>query len=66
MPVGKKVVIIGGGIQGCELAEFLVKRNRKVTIVDSADALGTGHDTASETAAFLVVSRKRRCHVCRV
>jgi len=40
MPVGKKVVIIGGGIQGCELAEFLVKRNRKVTIIDSADSLG--------------------------
>ena len=41
MPVGKKVVIIGGGIQGCELAEFLVKRNRKVTIVDSTEELGT-------------------------
>ena len=40
MPVGKRVVIIGGGIQGCELAEFLVKRNRKVTIVDSVDMLG--------------------------
>ncbi len=42
MPVGKKVVIIGGGIQGCELAEFLVKRGRKVTIVDTADMLGEG------------------------
>ena len=42
MPLGKRVVIIGGGIQGCELAEFLVKRGRKVTIVDSADALGQG------------------------
>lgn len=42
MPMGKKVVVIGGGIQGCELAEFLVKRGRKVTIVDSADALGEG------------------------
>ena len=42
MPLGKRVVIIGGGIQGCELAEFLVKRGRKVTIVDSADALGEG------------------------
>jgi 2,4-dienoyl-CoA reductase (NADPH2) len=41
MPVGKKVVIIGGGMHGCELAEFLVKRNRKVTIVDSMDELGT-------------------------
>jgi 2,4-dienoyl-CoA reductase (NADPH2) len=42
MPLGKKVVIIGGGIQGCELAEFLVKRGRKVTIVDSSDSLGEG------------------------
>ena len=42
MPIGKRVVIIGGDIQGCELAEFLVKRGRKVTIVDTADALGEG------------------------
>jgi len=41
MPVGKRVVIIGGGIQGCELAEFLVKRGRKVTIVEASDELGT-------------------------
>ncbi|HEX2964653.1 MAG TPA: FAD-dependent oxidoreductase [Syntrophorhabdaceae bacterium] len=41
MPIGKKVVIIGGGMHGCELAEFLVKRNRKVTIVDSTEELGT-------------------------
>jgi len=32
MPIGKSVVIIGGAIQGCELAEFLVKRRRHVTI----------------------------------
>jgi 2,4-dienoyl-CoA reductase (NADPH2) len=42
MPLGKRVVIIGGGIQGCELAEFLVKRGRTVTIVDSAEAMGEG------------------------
>jgi 2,4-dienoyl-CoA reductase (NADPH2) len=42
MPVGKRVVIIGGGIQGCELGEFLVKRGRKVTIVDKAGTLGEG------------------------
>jgi 2,4-dienoyl-CoA reductase (NADPH2) len=39
MPLGKRVVIIGGAIQGCELAEFLVKRGRKVTIVDTAEEL---------------------------
>jgi 2,4-dienoyl-CoA reductase (NADPH2) len=42
MPIGKRVVIIGGGLHGCELAEFLVKRGRKVTIVDTAEALGEG------------------------
>jgi 2,4-dienoyl-CoA reductase (NADPH2) len=42
MPVGKKVIIIGGRIQGCETAEFLVKRGRQVTIVDIVDNLGEG------------------------
>jgi 2,4-dienoyl-CoA reductase (NADPH2) len=42
MPIGKTVVIIGGGIQGCELAEFLTKRGRKVTIVEKADIMGAG------------------------
>ncbi|MFH1834306.1 MAG: FAD-dependent oxidoreductase, partial [bacterium] len=41
LPVGKRVVIIGGGIQGCETAEFLVKRGRQVTIVDAGDQVGT-------------------------
>jgi 2,4-dienoyl-CoA reductase (NADPH2) len=40
--MGKKIVIIGGRIYGCELAEFLVKRGRQVTIVDSANAPGEG------------------------
>jgi pyruvate/2-oxoglutarate dehydrogenase complex dihydrolipoamide dehydrogenase (E3) component len=42
MPVGKRVIVIGGAIQGCELAEFLVKRGRKVTIVDTAEIRGEG------------------------
>jgi len=42
MPLGKSVVIIGGALQGCELAEFLTKRGRKVTIVESGDNLGDG------------------------
>ncbi len=40
MPLGKRVVIIGGAIQGLELAEFLVKRGRKVTVADTAGTLG--------------------------
>jgi len=42
LPVGKRVVVIGSGIQGCELAEFLVKRGRQVTIVDRAERPGEG------------------------
>ncbi|MGD0795293.1 MAG: FAD-dependent oxidoreductase [Dehalococcoidales bacterium] len=42
MPIGKRVVIIGSDIHGCELAEFLTKRGRKVTIVDKAETPGEG------------------------
>lgn len=33
MPVGKTVVVMGGTLHGCELAEFLTKRGRKVAMV---------------------------------
>jgi len=42
MPVGKRVVIMGGAVQGCQLAEFLAKRGKEVAIVDEADKLGEG------------------------
>jgi len=42
MPIGKRVIVIGGTIIGCELAEFLTKRRRKVTIVHRDDELGAG------------------------
>ena len=44
LPIGKKVVIMGGGIHGCELAEFFAKRGRQVAIVSTSaeDALGEG------------------------
>jgi 2,4-dienoyl-CoA reductase (NADPH2) len=42
MPIGKRVVIIGGGLHGCELGEFLTKRGRIVTIVEKADKFGDG------------------------
>lgn len=42
MPVGKNIVIIGGGIHGLQLAAFLVKRGKKVTVVDTEAELGKG------------------------
>jgi 2,4-dienoyl-CoA reductase (NADPH2) len=40
VPMGKNVVVVGGGLHGCEVAEFLVKRRRKVTIVEKTDVMG--------------------------
>lgn len=42
MPVGRRVVIMGGAIQGCQTARFLVNRGRSVTIVDTTEELGDG------------------------
>ena len=38
--IGKSVVIIGGAIHGCQLGEFMAKRGRQVTIVETSDELG--------------------------
>jgi 2,4-dienoyl-CoA reductase (NADPH2) len=35
MPVGKRVVVIGGDLGACELATFLAERGRKVVLLDS-------------------------------
>jgi 2,4-dienoyl-CoA reductase-like NADH-dependent reductase (Old Yellow Enzyme family)/thioredoxin reductase len=40
MPIGKKVVVIGGGLVGVELAEFLAERSRKVIVLEAGDKLG--------------------------
>jgi 2,4-dienoyl-CoA reductase (NADPH2) len=42
LPVGKRVVIIGGSLHGCELGEFLTKRGRQVIIVEKSATLGQG------------------------
>jgi len=42
LPMGRRVVVLGGGFHGCEVAEFLVKRGRKVTIIEASDTIGTG------------------------
>src|SRR5690606_24182329 len=42
MPLGDRVVIIGGELAGLELAEFLHERGRQVTVVDEEPQLGRG------------------------
>lgn len=38
--VGQKVVIIGGGMVGCETAEFLARKGKKVTIIEMLGEIG--------------------------
>lgn len=40
MPVGKDVVVLGGGLVGLELAEFLAERGRSVTVLEEGPVLG--------------------------
>ena len=40
MPVGDAVVVLGGGLVGLELADFLAQRGRAVTVLEEGAALG--------------------------
>ena len=60
MPIGKSVVIIGSGIHGLQLAAFLVKRGRKVTVVGAAEEMGEGMVESISSACFGGWS-KREC-----
>ncbi len=39
MPVGKRVAIVGGGLVGAELAEFLCERGREVVVLEESATL---------------------------
>ena len=51
MPIGKRVVILGGEHHACELGEFLTKRRRQVTIVNNTDLWAEG--MTADDKAFL-------------
>jgi 2,4-dienoyl-CoA reductase (NADPH2) len=53
MPVGRKVVIMGGTLHGCELAEFLVKRGRKVIVTHDGPASELGNEMGRDDLANL-------------
>ena len=40
MPVGKRVTIVGGGLVGLELSEFLAERGRTVTVLEPGAQMG--------------------------
>jgi 2,4-dienoyl-CoA reductase (NADPH2) len=42
LPLGQRIVVIGGELVGLELAEYLAHRGRRVTVVDEAPRSGAG------------------------
>ena len=54
MPISREVVVIGGGLVGLELAEFLVERNRKVVVLEPGPSFG---------AELSIVRRARVLHL---
>lgn len=56
MPIADQVVVIGGGLVGLELAEYLVERGRKVSVIEPGPALG---------AELAIVRRARVLHMLR-
>ena len=40
MPLGKKVVVIGGGLVGVEIAEFMAERGRQVVVLEEGANIG--------------------------
>jgi NADPH-dependent 2,4-dienoyl-CoA reductase/sulfur reductase-like enzyme len=51
--VGEKVVIIGGGLVGCDLALHLALQGRKVTVVEMADEIAADQEPVSARVALL-------------
>jgi len=48
--VGEKVVIIGGGMVGCETAEFLARKGKKVTILELLPRIARDIGVTNRTA----------------
>jgi NADPH-dependent 2,4-dienoyl-CoA reductase/sulfur reductase-like enzyme len=46
---GKRVVVVGGGSVGCETAEFLAVRGKKVSVVEMRDALAENTGKTAQT-----------------
>jgi 2,4-dienoyl-CoA reductase (NADPH2) len=56
MPLARRITIVGGGLVGLELAEYLVERGRKVTVLEPSSHLG---------AELSIVRRARVVHELR-
>jgi len=54
--VGKRVIIVGGGMVGCETAEFLAEKGKEVTILEMLERVGAD---IGRTVRWIVMGRLR-------
>ena len=62
MPLGRRVVIVGGGLVGLELAEFLLARDREVTVLESSDKPGRELPIVLRWRVLDTVEQRARLH----
>ena len=43
-PMGEKIMVIGGGMVGCEVAEYLAGKGKRVTIIEKLPEIAAGMD----------------------
>ena len=55
---GKNVIVIGGGLGGCDAALFLAEQGKKVTIVEVLDKIGAYMNQAESLAFFKRLSKQ--------
>jgi pyruvate/2-oxoglutarate dehydrogenase complex dihydrolipoamide dehydrogenase (E3) component len=58
--VGKRVLVIGGGLTGCETAEYLSDRGHEVTIIEMRPSIGKEFSASSR---WVILQRLRDKHV---
>ncbi len=57
---GERVVIVGGGMIGCETAEFLAEKGKKVTILEMLDRIG---NDIGASYRWVVMQRLRKAGI---
>jgi 2,4-dienoyl-CoA reductase-like NADH-dependent reductase (Old Yellow Enzyme family)/thioredoxin reductase len=57
-PTGEKVVIIGGGLGGCDVALSLADQGKSVSIVEMADEIGSYMNMGERKSVFERLSKK--------
>ncbi|MCF7928691.1 MAG: FAD-dependent oxidoreductase, partial [Spirochaetales bacterium] len=58
LPTGKRVVVIGGGLIGMELASKLVEKNNDVTIVEMLPEVATGMEMIEKSMTMKKLAQK--------